>query len=587
MVRDANYTRPIYLAWKVLTESNVETFPVSLKLILRHYGIRLMSYDKFCQMHDCPIEECYRLFGKDGATIFEEGNNMIKKQLLGFFVACLIFPFAFAQSEPIGSSEEVALDANHFPDAAFCSYVSVCFDLNNDNSLSHEEIEAITDINIDPEAGEISSVKGIEYFYNLESLVIGFQPTLLALDVSCNAKLNRLECIQCSVSTIDIRNCPLLMALISNVEKQLFSGDGLAYYYVDSDNKSGLFFDTSTLIITTSAEIEINEANFPDAKFRSFVTDFDSDGSGTLSDEEINGVKWINCDSKSISDLTGIEFFAAMTNLNCGDNLLTNLDLSLNNALEWLYCPDNQLVELKLGSKPALRFLRCDNNNLTAINVSNCPVLYDLICSGNKLTSLDVSNNTILWQLFCDNNDLSTLTLGRHSISYGGQNLHGIHCQNNKLSSIDISECDLICEVISAPDAFHSNANNIWWKCETDDGAQGLHVDSGVQITTKQEIITARIPDLNKTLHIPEDTESIEDMAFENIAAEIIFIPNSVKNIGSRAFANNPQLLAIFFPNKNVNIESDAFAGSMPTEFWDYEIEEWAPDSISISTHWW
>ncbi len=77
MARDANYSRPIYLAWKVLTESNIETFPVSLKLILRHYGIRLMSYDKFSHLNDCPIEDCYRLFGKDGATISDNGKFLI------------------------------------------------------------------------------------------------------------------------------------------------------------------------------------------------------------------------------------------------------------------------------------------------------------------------------------------------------------------------------------------------------------------------------------------------------------------------------------------------------------------------------
>ena len=140
--------------------------------------------------------------------------------------------------------------------------------------------------------------------------------------------------------------------------------------------------------------------------------------------------------------------------------------------------------------------------------------------------------------------------------------------------------------MISGPDAFQANTEDIWWIWETDSGRQGLHADSGVRITTGKGTITARIPDLQKTVNIPEGTETIEEMAFENIDAEIIFIPDSVKRIGSKAFANNPQLRLVFFPNRDVEMDGDALAGSQPAELWDYTIDDWTPEPISVSTRW-
>ena len=41
------------------------------------------------------------------------------------------------------------------------------------------------------------------------------------------------------------------------------------------------------------ADVEINEINFPDANFRTVVNEFDTDGNGTLSEEEIGNVTQI------------------------------------------------------------------------------------------------------------------------------------------------------------------------------------------------------------------------------------------------------------------------------------------------------
>lgn len=87
------------------------------------------------------------------------------------------------------------------------------------------------------------------------------------------------------------------------------------------------------------ADVDINETNFPDANFRSYVSsNCDTDSSGTLSDAEIATVTDIDVSYKAISSLKGIEYFTALTRLSCSKNKLTALDLSNNTALTDLVC---------------------------------------------------------------------------------------------------------------------------------------------------------------------------------------------------------------------------------------------------------
>ena len=80
-------------------------------------------------------------------------------------------------------------------------------------------------------------------------------------------------------------------------------------------------------VAANDGEVAIDEINFPDANFRAYVQSaFDKDGSGTLSQEEIDKAKYIYCDNKAISSLKGVEFFTALTDLYCYSNQLTTLD---------------------------------------------------------------------------------------------------------------------------------------------------------------------------------------------------------------------------------------------------------------------
>ena len=180
--------------------------------------------------------------------------------------------------------------------------------------------------------------------------------------------------------------------------------------------------------------VEINETNFPDATFRKYVKDFDKDGNHVLSPQEIAEVTEINVYNKSISDLTGIKYFTALTNLNCNKNKLTSLDVSGCTELKGLICYNNQLAELDVSENAALVELNCLNNDLTSLDVSDCTALTYLDCSDNRLTSLDVSQNTELGWLNCSENQLRSLDVSKNTA------LGSLYCSGNRLTSLDLSQ---------------------------------------------------------------------------------------------------------------------------------------------------
>lgn len=86
----------------------------------------------------------------------------------------------------------------------------------------------------------------------------------------------------------------------------------------------------------------INEENFPDSVFRTYVEEsFDKDGSGDLSEEEIAAATNISVSDKGIRSLSGISCFTELVSLDCSWNELTSLDLSGNTKIKELKAVGN------------------------------------------------------------------------------------------------------------------------------------------------------------------------------------------------------------------------------------------------------
>lgn len=127
------------------------------------------------------------------------------------------------------------------------------------------------------------------------------------------------------------------------------------------------------LIITLSSLTIAQTTAIPDANFEQALIDLGLDATidGQVLTANIDTLTILNVSVKNISNLTGIEDFAALIDLNCLDNQLTNLDVSQNTALTYLICGDNQLTRLDVTQNTILRGLNCYKNQLTCLNLKN------------------------------------------------------------------------------------------------------------------------------------------------------------------------------------------------------------------------
>ena len=176
----------------------------------------------------------------------------------------------------------------------------------------------------------------------------------------------------------------------------------------------------------------------PDANFKAYLVwqasiNTNGDAEIQVSEAAAFGGE-IDCQSQGISDLTGIEAFTNLTDLNCGGNPLTNLDVTNNTALEYLWCSGNLLTSLDVTNNTALTDLRCGGNQLTSLDVTQNTALTDLNCGGNPLTNLDVTQNTDLTDLYCGNSQLTSLNLN------GAAALTLLDCGLNQLTSLDVTQ---------------------------------------------------------------------------------------------------------------------------------------------------
>ena len=194
----------------------------------------------------------------------------------------------------------------------------------------------------------------------------------------------------------------------------------------------------TTFIFETS--LPINEDNFPDDTFRDYIKTYKAAGSNVLTVEQRKNVKEIKINKKGVSDLTGIEAFPNLTELDCGNNSIQELDLRQNPKLRKLICNNNQLTQLDLSKNPDIYYLNCSENQLEQLDVSHLNALENLDCSHNDLEQLDVRNSKFLRVLYCSSNRLTELDA---DVSHKFQ-LVSVECQNNQLTSLILGQNKLL-----------------------------------------------------------------------------------------------------------------------------------------------
>ena len=145
----------------------------------------------------------------------------------------------------------------------------------------------------------------------------------------------------------------------------------------------------------------------------------------------LTALQTLDCSDNLLTALN-VQGLTTLQGLWCGSNKLTALNVQDLSALQGLYCHRNQLTALDVQGLSNLQRLACSSNKLTALDIQDLSTLRDLHCNQNQLTALDVQGLTALLKLFCSNNRFTALDV------QGLSTLQYLDCDNNQLTALDV-----------------------------------------------------------------------------------------------------------------------------------------------------
>ena len=242
-----------------------------------------------------------------------------------------------------------------------------------------------------------------------------YNNNITSLDLSSNTFLTKLYCFNNQLIWLDIKNGnninitnfssssnPQLICI--NVDDPIFSTAN----WTDVDPIS--IFDMWCIAVNGCLDVVANNydslANtddgsciysytfIPDDNFEQALINL---GYDNILDDSVNtlviqAITTLDISGNNINDLTGIEDFISLTELECEQNNLTSLNLSNNTALTILKCWNNNLTSLDLSGNTDLTTLWCFYNQLTSLDLSGANALTVMRCDDNQLTSLGLKN---------------------------------------------------------------------------------------------------------------------------------------------------------------------------------------------------
>ncbi len=235
---------------------------------------------------------------------------------------------------------DIVVDENVFADEIFRNWILDKNNLNGigeDGILSYDERQLIKSIDVSEK--NISNLKGIEVFINLEELDCS-RNLLTSLDLSQNTLLKTLNCSNNQITELSLINQPELTSLSCNYNRLTFldvsnkpklRALSCEYNYIEELNITG---NTSLEWINVRTNLLTGLDTADNVKLK-VIEAFD------------NKLETIN-----ISTLSDLEF------LNVADNKLTGLDLSQNTNLSVAggFAASNNLLEkITLPNKPELK----------------------------------------------------------------------------------------------------------------------------------------------------------------------------------------------------------------------------------------
>ena len=214
------------------------------------------------------------------------------------------------------------------------------------------------------------------------------------------------------------------------------------------------------LLLGISNFINAQVVNIPDYNFRTYLLNnpnINTNGDNQIQVSEAEAFTGtIDCSSKNINSLEGIEKFINLTELICYSNSIPYLNLNENKKLKSINCYNSQVRYIEISQCTELEVLGCGANLIDFLDTSNNLKLKTLNCNFcSDLINIDLTRNTDLELLYIFDTKLNNIDLTKNtkltSLNIGGSklvninfssnlNLENLYFGNSNLSSLDISK---------------------------------------------------------------------------------------------------------------------------------------------------
>lgn len=209
----------------------------------------------------------------------------------------------------------------------------------------------------------------------------------------------------------EIVTAPVEEAVVEEKDNLIWTDDIAAAVQAEAEAQA-LLEQEAEDALSQSSSIAIDKEHFPDATFRSYVSDNFDNGDGVLTDAERNAATSIYLRTDDLTSIEGVKLFPNMERIDCWHSDLRNVDVRGLKKLTYLDLDDNDVRTLNASGCSALTnlYLNYLNENLTSVNVSGT-ALNNLSMTDRMLTSLNVKNCANLSTLYAAGNALSKIEL--------------------------------------------------------------------------------------------------------------------------------------------------------------------------------
>lgn len=273
-------------------------------------------------------------------------------------------------------------------------------------------------------------------FYNLESLIIDGCTQLTSLDYSNYSSNQNNGCLKyfsaagCSnINSITVKNHHLEEVWFSDCP-QLYGNLAFNGTYVDELKR------------LTILNCPVNLTSFTEYS-----------GLESLKLGAMNNLSELAFSNGKLKELILIDC-PYLTQLNMSDNQLENVSFEgTTTALRNVWLRNNKLTELDVTNQPNLVWLYATNNLLREIDMTGNPNLTTLELSKNLLETIDLSRNTKLVELYVATNLLSDLDLDNNLL------LEKVNCTENFLDQADVSRLTKLKSVLASRCGLLNNFN--------------------------------------------------------------------------------------------------------------------------------